>query len=169
VTLGLAKPLAFSLVNIGGSDIVDGNRKLILGFVWQLMRYHTIKFLSEVQASQFGGATITDQMLVDRANKVVADAGIKGVMGATMSSFKDPKLKDGLFFLNLLTAIRPDIIDQQYVTQGNTDAECLLNARYAISVARKLGATLFLLPEDIVEVKPKMLLTFTAACLALKK
>jgi len=30
--------------------------------------------------------------------------------------------------------------------------ECLLNAGYTISVARKLGATVFLLPEDIYEV-----------------
>jgi plastin-1 len=31
-----------------------------------------------------------------------------------------------------------------------------MNAKYAISIARKLGATIFVLPEDIVEVKPKM-------------
>ena len=37
------------------------------------------------------------------------------------------------------------------------------NAKYVISVARKLGATVFLTFEDIVEVKPKMLMTFVAA------
>ena len=31
-----------------------------------------------------------------------------------------------------------------------------MNAQYAVSIARKLGATIFVLPEDIVEVKPKM-------------
>ena len=35
--------------------------------------------------------------------------------------------------------------------------------RYAISVARKLGATVFCSWEDIVEVKPKMTMVFTAA------
>jgi plastin-1 len=30
------------------------------------------------------------------------------------------------------------------------------NARLAISIARKLGATIFLVPEDIVEVRAKM-------------
>ena len=34
------------------------------------------------------------------------------------------------------------------------------NAGYAISVARKLGAEIFLLPHDIVECKPKMMLLF---------
>ena len=41
------------------------------------------------------------------------------------------------------------------MTPGDTKENSLLNAKYAISVARKLGATIFLLPEDIVEVKPK--------------
>jgi len=168
VTLGLGKPLQLSLVNIGGSDIVAGNKKLILGFVWQLMRFHTIKFLKEVQASQFGGAQVTDAMLIDRANQIVATTGKTG-HEATMRDFKDARLKNGLFFLNFLRAIRSDVIDDQYVTTGDNDADCLLNARYAISVARKLGATLFLIPEDIVEVKPKMLMTFTAALLALYK
>ena len=41
------------------------------------------------------------------------------------------------------------------------------NARYAISVARKLGAEAFLMPEDIVECKPKMLLMFVATIMNL--
>jgi hypothetical protein len=36
------------------------------------------------------------------------------------------------------------------------------NALYAISIARKLGATIFLVWEDIKEVKSRMLLTFVA-------
>ena len=39
-------------------------------------------------------------------------------------------------------------------------------AKYAISVARKLGAIIFVLPEDIMEVKPKMMLTFIGAVMA---
>lgn len=37
------------------------------------------------------------------------------------------------------------------------------NAKYAISIARKLGASIFLVWEDIKEVKTKMLTTFLAA------
>ena len=37
------------------------------------------------------------------------------------------------------------------------------NAKYAISIARKLGATVFLVWEDIAEVKSKLLLTFLAS------
>lgn len=35
----LGRAMDFSLVNISGLDMVDGNPKLILAFMWQLMRY----------------------------------------------------------------------------------------------------------------------------------
>jgi len=44
---------------------------------------------------------------------------------------------------------------------------CLVaTCRYAISVARKLGATIFLMPEDIVECRPKLITTFISGIMA---
>jgi len=40
--------------------------------------------------------------------------------------------------------------------------EKLSNAKYAISMARKIGAKVYALPEDIVEVKSKMVMTIFA-------
>jgi len=159
------KQLKFSLVGIGGTDIVDGNKKLLLALVWQMMRLHTLKFLAQVQAKRFGGAEVTDQMIVDWANQTVKLAG----RATHMDNFKDPSLATGLFFLDLLTAIEPRIIDPSYVTPGDTEENKLLNAKYAISLARKLGAVVFVLPEDIVEVKPKMILTFVASIMSIAK
>lgn len=45
--------------------------------------------------------------------------------------------------------------------------ERLENAKYAISMARKVGAPVYALPEDIVEVKSKMVMT-VFACLMMK-
>lgn len=39
-------------------------------------------------------------------------------------------------------------------------------ARYAISMARKIGARVYALPEDLLEVKPKMVLTVFACLMA---
>jgi plastin-1 len=49
------------------------------------------------------------------------------------------------------------------VTNGKTEEEKRKNANYIISVARKLGCSIFLLWDDIVEVRPKMILTLTAS------
>ncbi|GFO01621.1 plastin-1, partial [Plakobranchus ocellatus] len=44
--------------------------------------------------------------------------------------------------------------------------EKLANARYAISMARKIGAKVYAVAEDIVEVKRKMMLTIFASLMA---
>lgn len=45
--------------------------------------------------------------------------------------------------------------------------EKFTNAKYAISMARKVGARVYALPEDITEVKPKMIMTVFACLMAL--
>lgn len=80
-----------------------------------------------------------------------------------MRNFKDTTLKNGLFFLDLVNAIEPRAINWELVANGDSDDDHLANAKYAISIARKVGACVFLTPEDIVEVKSKMLLTFIAS------
>jgi len=156
VAVDTGKKMHFSLVGIGGNDVHDGNKKLILALVWQLMRYHTIKFLSNLTMD---GSQVNDEQIVEWANKKVADAG----RPSSMRSFKDKTLATSHFFFDLLHAVTPDIINWDLVTGADNDEDKLLNAKYAISVARKIGCTIFLLPEDIVEVKDKMILTFIAA------
>jgi hypothetical protein len=57
-------------------------------------------------------------------------------------------------------------VNYEIVSAGRSDEEAKDNAKYAISIARKMGATIFLLPEDIVEVKSKMILTFVGSLMA---
>jgi len=158
----IGKKMKFSLVGIGGVDIVDGNQTLTLALVWQMMRYHVLSILKSLKV---GGKDVTEDDMIKWANEQVSKSGKSG----KMSNFKDSTLKTSIFFLQLLDSIRK-CVNWDIVTQGQTDQDCTQNAKYAISIARKLGATIFLLPEDIVEVKNKMLLTFvgTVMYVALK-
>ncbi|KAE8075580.1 hypothetical protein FH972_014279 [Carpinus fangiana] len=104
----IGKQLNFSLVNVAGNDIVQGNKKLIL---------------------------------VKKAGR-----------NSQMESFKDKNLSTGIFFLELLSAVEPRVVNWSVVTKGETEEDKKLNATYIISVARKLGCSIFLLPEDIIEV-----------------
>jgi plastin-1 len=155
----LGKQLKLSLVNIGGSDIVDRRKKLLLGFTWQLMRYHMLKFLASLSK---GGKQVTDKDILEWANKAVKDSG----KNTQIHAFNDQNISSGVFFVNLVATLDPEIVDWALVTEGHSDDDKLLNAKYAISLARKKGAVIFLLPEDIVEVRPKMCLTFAAAVMA---
>ncbi len=79
-----------------------------------------------------------------------------------MRNLKDTALKTSHFFLELVAAIEPRAVDFALVARGEDIEQQMSNAKYVISNARKVGACVFLTPEDIVEVKSKMLLTFVA-------
>ncbi|KAJ4836588.1 Fimbrin-5 [Turnera subulata] len=157
----IGKELRFSLVNVAGNDIVQGNKKLILAFLWQLMRYTMLQLLENLRShsSQSQGKEITDNDILTWANNKVKKSGRK----SQMESFKDKSLSNGMFFLELLSAVEPRVVNWGVVAKGETDGDKKNNATYIISVARKLGCSIFLLPEDIIEVNQKMMLTLTAS------
>ncbi|XP_042007757.1 fimbrin-1-like [Salvia splendens] len=150
--------LKLSLVNVAGNDIVQGNKKLILAFLWQLMRYNMLELVKKLR-TRFQGKEMSDADILSWANRKVRSHGRK----CKIESFKDKSLSNGLFFLQLLSAVEPRVVNWNLVTKGESDEEKKLNATYIISVARKLGCSIFLLPEDIIEVNQKMILTLTAS------
>ncbi|KAI8378946.1 fimbrin [Blakeslea trispora] len=160
--VSLGQQLHFSLVGIQGSDIVDGQKTLTLGLAWQLMRENVVHTLQSLNKN---GRSISDQDLIRWANETVQ----RGGKTSKMSSFKDSSLSTGIFFLDVLNGIKPGYVDYSLVTPGRTEEDAFDNAKLAISIARKLGATIFLVPEDIVEVRPKMNLTFIGSLMQVDK
>lgn len=154
----IGKSFKFSLINVAGLDIVDQNKKLILAIIWQLMRKYTLQVLQNL-ARYEGIKEITEDHIITWANAKVASTGRR----STMQSFRDQSLKTSMFLLELVSAIEPRAIDWSVVTAANTKELQMLNAKYAISSAMKIGACVFITPEDIIEVKSKMLLTFLAS------
>ena len=157
----LGKSLKFTLVGIQGSDITDGNKTLTLGLVWQMMREHIIQTLKSISKE---GKDVTEADMIKWANETVKRSG----RTESIMNFKDPTLRSGLYLLHLLDGIKKGTVDYATVTKGvsgikiqefdDIDEDAKMNAKYAISIARKLGATIFALPEDIVEVKSKMVI-----------
>ncbi|XP_020083168.1 fimbrin-4-like isoform X1 [Ananas comosus] len=154
----LGKQLKFSLVNVAGNDIVQGNKKLILAFLWQLMRFNILQLLKNLRFHS-QEKEISDADILNWANSKVKASG----KTSQIESFKDRNLSNGIFFLELLSAVEARVVNWKLVTKGEDEEEKKLNATYIISVARKLGCSVFLLPEDIMEVNQKMILTLTAS------
>lgn len=153
----LGKSAKFSLVGIGGQDLNDGNATLTLALVWQLMRRYTLNVLEELG----DGQKVNDDIIVGWVNKTLAEAG----KSTKISSFKDKEISSSLAVVELIDAIQPGSIDYDLIKTGSlSEDDKLENAKYAISMARKIGARVYALPEDLVEVKPKMVMT-VFACL----
>ena len=159
----LCKNLGVTVVGIQGSDIVDGNKKFTLAIVWQLMREHIVRTLCE------DGVKLSDADLLAWAN-VTASNCSANTQQLSISSFKDISLKNSMFFLYLLDVIQPGCIQYDLVVTDDDSEESLKgNARYALTVARKLGASLFVMPEDIIEVNAKMILTLIGSLMKVEK
>ena len=85
-----------------------------------------------------------------------------------LANFADPGFADGKVLIKMTSSIEPRIINWDLVTPGQTDEEKEQNAKYAISIARKLGAIIFMVWDDIPRLNKKMLLIFTCSLYDLK-
>ena len=151
----LGKQNRFSLVGVQGADITDGQRTLTLGLVWQLMRKDISETLSAL-AQRLGKREITDAEMVKWAN----DMSRKGGKSSAVRSFKDSAIGTGIFLLDVLNGMKSSYVDYDLVTPGRTDDDAYLNAKLSISIARKMGATIWLVPEDICQVRSRLVVTF---------
>lgn len=143
--------LGVRMVGVGASDIRDGHKKNILAMVWQLMRVHYLKIIGSK----------TEQDLIAWLNSTVNP-------DAPIANFGDPQLSNGKLLIKLAGSIEPRIINWDLVTPGQTDEEKEMNAKYAISIARKLGAIIFMVWDDIPRLNKKMLLIFVCSLYDLK-
>ena len=132
-----------------------------VAIVWQLRRYHLMSLLSELG----GGHRIQDEDILRWANEMVLKYNPSS---QTISSFSDRLLSNGIYLMVLMycicclidessDSIQEGTVNWDFVKErpeGDETEDAILesNARYCISLARKLGATVFLTWEDIVEV-----------------
>ncbi|KAJ6967345.1 Fimbrin-1 [Populus alba x Populus x berolinensis] len=135
--------------------------RFVSAFLWQLMRYNMLQLLKNLR-SHSQGKEITDADILKWANNKVKHTG------------RTSKIVN--FKFNRIRACRVEYSSLSFsvlLSQGwligtssprvKSDDEKRLNATYIISVARKLGCSIFLLPEDIMEVNQKMILTLAAS------
>lgn len=157
----IGKQNRFSLVGIQGADITDGQRTLTLGMVWQLMRRDITNTISAL-AKRMGKREISDADMVTWANGMAT----KGGQRTQIRSFKDQNLATGVFLLDVLNGMKSSYVDYDLVASGRTDEEAYQNAKLAISIARKMGATIWLVPEDITSLRSRLIVTFIGSLMA---
>ena len=142
-----------------------------------LMRCHA----SRVAGSMFdveSSAGISDSDMLGIANERVArmyanaDDGLPvSRMVPSVSSFSDESLSTSLYLLDIMTAAHPSAVDWKLVHEGValSAEEKMENAKYAISVAHKLGCAVPASWQDIVEVNDTNIMMLVAAVITSDK
>uniref|UniRef100_A0A3P9P4E5 Plastin 1 n=1 Tax=Poecilia reticulata TaxID=8081 RepID=A0A3P9P4E5_POERE len=104
-----------------------------------------------------------EELLLRWVNYHLINAGT-----GTINNFSDKLISTSLPVIDLIDAIAPSMVKWDMVKRGEKGVlkndEKINNAKYAISLARKIGARVYALPDDLVEVNPKMVMT-VFACL----
>lgn len=124
------------MTNIGAEDVVDGNRKIILGLIWTLILRFTISDINEE------GMTAKEGLLLwcQRKTACYEDVEVKDFSASW---------NDGLAFCALLDIHRPDLID--YDSLDKTDHRG--NMQLAFDIASKeIGIPDLLDVEDVCDV-----------------
>jgi hypothetical protein len=114
--------------------------------------------------------TITEADILHWANgklqqvQPLAGSGASATEVPVIRSFKDPVLATGVVLLQLLHVLAPQLVDPAFVTPGKSAAQRQSNARYALSLADRLGCSLFLVWEDLVDPpQPRAMLVLLAS------
>ncbi|KAF8429347.1 hypothetical protein BGX38DRAFT_1105349, partial [Terfezia claveryi] len=94
----------------------------------------------------------------------------KGGKSAQIRSFMDPSLGSCTFLLEVYVYLPWLIalynVDYSLVPLGRTDEDAYLNAKLSISIARKIGAAIWLIPEDICPVRSRLIVIFVGSLMA---
>lgn len=153
----LAKQYKLDVVGSQGDDIRKGNKTLVLGLVWQMMKAYTLCLLKKLNKK---GTAIAKKDILAWQEKKMTKAG-----KTPIKSFQDPAIKDSLPVIDLINILKPGAIDFSHVHTGDnlSAEECMENAKYAFTVARRLKAPIYALPEDMAELNRKMILTVYAS------
>lgn len=137
------------MTNIGAEDVVDGNRKIILGLIWTLILRFTISDINEE------GMTAKEGLLLwcQRKTACYDEVDVRDF---------STSWNDGLAFCALLDIHRPDLIDYDALDKSDHRG----NMQLAFDIAHKeIGIPDLLDVEDVCDVaKPdeRSLMTYIA-------
>jgi len=149
IALNFVKSRGITMINIGAEDIVDGNRKIILGLIWTLILRFTI---SDINAE---GMTAKEGLLLWCQRKTACYDEVE------VRDFS-ASWNDGLAFCALLDIHRPDLIDYDSLDKSDHRG----NMQMAFDIAHKeIGIPALLDVEDVCDVaRPdeKSLMTYIA-------
>ncbi|KAH6888582.1 calponin homology domain-containing protein [Thelonectria olida] len=149
LALDFIKSRGIQMTNIGAEDVVDGNRKIVLGLIWTLILRFTINNINEEGMSAKEGLLLWCQ----RKTACYDEVEVRDFSGSW---------NDGLAFCALLDIHRPDLIDYDALDKADHRG----NMQMAFDIAHKeIGIPRLLDVEDVCDVaKPdeRSLMTYIA-------
>jgi plastin-1 len=165
--LALCEQMGLNMINIGSADLLERNPKIVKSLLYRLMRWHSLSIVTRAVGQGAKNVSDVDEsQVIDWVNQKIENSE-EG--SSEMVSFKDKENRNSVLFMDLLEAMKPGIVNWEIMRGIESEEDLMHNAKYVVSVARKMGATVFITWEDIVTVNKNMLLTFVCELMAIDK
>ncbi|XP_053529343.1 nesprin-2 isoform X1 [Artibeus jamaicensis] len=189
--LTFLKSRSIKLINIHVTDIIEGNPSIILGLIWTIILHFHIAELAQALSCNYNQSSPDDvsvvessptssppakkwskaqerwQMSAKKALLLWAQEQCATSEAVSVTDFKS-SWRNGMAFLAVIHALRPDLIDMKNVKhRSNQD-----NLREAFKIAeQELKIPKLLEPEDVDVVNPdeKSIMTYVAQFLQYSK
>ena len=133
----ITKTKGIKLIGIGPEDIVDKNTKLTLGLTWSCINKFAIEDISVEEATARAALLIWCQK------------NTQGYEGVNVTNFTT-SWSSGLAFCALINKFRPNLLNYDELDKSNHTANC----EAAFAACNELGLTVYLDPEDLVDITP---------------
>ncbi|XP_075387998.1 nesprin-2 isoform X2 [Tenrec ecaudatus] len=189
--LAFLRNRSIKLINIHVTDIIDGNPSIILGLIWTIILHFHIEKLARTLSCNYNQPSLDEESEVDSSPTAIPPAKKRSKVQARwqMSAKKALLLwaqeqcasyesvdvtdfksswRNGMAFLAVIHALRPDLIDLNSVKQrSNRDN---LNDAFRIA-EQELNIPKLLEPEDVDVINPdeKSIMTYVAQFLKYSK
>jgi len=164
-----------------GLEVFNGNKSLILVIARNLINFHYLRTLTPMMDQK---DLVTEQDILKWTNKQLQTAKMLPRFCSSdekrLNKFNDDSLKSCLYYIDLLMLLMDDprhdinrdavihLNNRQFRSVDYTKSECLDNARYALSIARKFGGIFYISPFDLVEVRsPEITMSFIMCIMVL--
>ncbi|KAM5338266.1 nesprin-2 isoform 2-T2 [Glossophaga mutica] len=189
--LTFLKSRSIKLINIHVTDIIEGNPSIILGLIWTIILHFHIAELAQALSCNYNQSSLDDvsvaessptssppakkwskaqerwQMSAKKALLLWAQEQCATSEAVSVTDFKS-SWRNGMAFLAVIHALRPDLIDMKNVKhRSNKD-----NLREAFKIAeQELQIPKLLEPEDVDVLNPdeKSIMTYVAQFLRYSK
>ncbi|KAI9010106.1 calponin homology domain-containing protein [Hyaloraphidium curvatum] len=177
LSINAAKKVGIVVVNIGANDFLDCKQDLVLGVVWQLIRYHLlsainlndhpelVRLLEPKETLSTLLSLPAESTLIRWFNYHLKRAGVQ----RTIRNFSKD-IQDSELYIRLLPEVAPPkhkedvkaLADKAAEVSPETETGRLARAQLVLEAAQILGARKFVTAKDIVQGNAKLNLGFTA-------
>jgi len=163
-------------------DIVDKNTNSIKSILWRVMRYQSIKILSDLQ---FGSNVnkVNNAEIVKWCNQKLAETLGANIRCKQIKKLNDSSLTTGLYYLELIRAIMPNAINDDFVNLNVAPITSSIkkdfnlhdkhykkrkeNLKYSMTIIRRFGVDLFINVEDLFRLESRAVLSILAAVMTI--